>query len=124
MHFLRAHQCCQMKNAFIILTLLSVVVGFKAPIAWVFAALFGTFALYCLFTGKGKGGRVREKSPAAVAWEEAVDSALKDCPFCKSRIMKSAYECPYCGVLLEENSVASADDPDKEEKNAFKSEEK
>jgi hypothetical protein len=102
-----------MKNAFIILTLLSVVVGFKAPIAWVFVVLFGSFALYCLFTGKGKGRTAREKSAADVAWEEAVDSALKDCPFCQSKIIKSASECPYCGVLLEDIPSGETDAPDK-----------
>jgi len=104
-----------MKNAFIILTLLSVVVGFKAPIAWVFVVLFGTCALYCILTGKGTGGKVREKSAATVTWEDAVDSALKDCPFCKSKIVKSVSECPYCGVLLEDIPVERMDIPDKNE---------
>ncbi len=102
-----------MRNALIILTLIFFAVSLKAPIAWVFVALFGTFALYCILTGKGKGGKVREKSASAVAWEEAVDSALKDCPFCKSKITKSASECPYCGVLLEDNPAKGMDVPDK-----------
>ena len=102
-----------MKNAFIILTLIFVIIGIKVPIAWVFVILFGTFALYCLLTGKGTGGKVREKSAAAVAWEDTVDSALKECPFCKSKIIKSASECPYCGVLLEDNPVKGMDVPDK-----------
>ena len=108
-----------MKNAFIILTLLSVVVGFKAPIAWVFVILFGTCALYCILTGEGTGGKAREKSAAAVAWEDAVDSALKDCPFCKSKIIKSASECPYCGVLLEDSYEEGVEESDKEEKNTL-----
>jgi len=58
---------------------------------------------------------VREKSAAAVAWEDAVASALKDCPFCKSKIVKSASECPYCGVLLEDIPVERMDVPDKNE---------
>jgi hypothetical protein len=102
-----------MRNALIILTLIFVVVSLKAPIAGVFVALFGTLALYCLLTGKGTGGKVREKSAAAAAWEDAVDSALKECPFCKSKIIKSASECPYCGVLLEDNPVKGMDVPDK-----------
>jgi len=105
-----------MRNALIILTLIFVVISLKAPIAWVFVALFGTFALYCLLTGKGTGGKVREKSAAASAWEDAVDSALKDCPFCKSKIIKSASECPYCGVLLEDIPVEGIYVPDKDNK--------
>jgi len=105
-----------MKNAFIILTLLSVVVGFKASIAWVFVILFGTCSLYCILAGKGTGGKVREKTAATAAWEDTVASALKDCPFCKSKIIKSASECPYCGVLLDEIPEEGMEGPDKEEK--------
>lgn len=105
-----------MRNALIILTLIFVVLSLKAPIAWLFVALFGTFALYCLLTGKGAGSKVREKSAAALAWEDAVDSSLKDCPFCKSKIVKSASECPYCGVLLEDIPVEGMEESDKEEK--------
>ena len=105
-----------MRNAFIILTLLSVVVGFKAPIAWVFVILFGACALYSILTGKGTVGKAREKSDATVAWEDAVASALKDCPFCKSKIIKSASECPYCGVLLDDIPEEGMEESDKEEK--------
>lgn len=104
-----------MRNALIILTLIFAAVSLKAPIAWVFVALFGTFALYYIFTGKGTGGKAREKSAATVAWENAVASALKDCPFCKTKIVKSASECPYCGVLLEDGPVEGMEVPDKNE---------
>jgi hypothetical protein len=40
---------------------------------------------------------------------------LKDCPFCKSKIIKSDSECPYCGVLIEEIPAEGMDVPDKNE---------
>ena len=110
-----------MRNALIILTLIFAAVGLKTPIAWLFVALFGMFSLYCLFTGKGKGRSAREKTAAALAWEEAVDSALKDCPFCHSKIIKSAIECPYCGVLLEDVPAEETDAPDKNGENTVTS---
>ena len=105
-----------MRNALIILTLIFIALSLKAPIAWLFVALFGTFAIYFLLTGKGSGRKVREKSAAALAWEDAVESSLKDCPFCNSKIVKSASECPYCGVLLEDTSEEWMKKSDKEGK--------
>ena len=113
-----------MKNAFIILTLLFFVVSFKAPVAWVFVILFGVCALYCLFTGKGKAGKERDRGIAARDWEDTVASVLKDCPFCNSKIMKSASECPYCGESFKDKSLKSTGEFHKNEEGTVKSEEK
>jgi hypothetical protein len=113
-----------MKNAFIILTLLFFVVSFKAPVAWLFVIFFGVCALYCLLTAKSGVDKTYERDITIHEWEDTVASVFKDCPFCRSKVMKSAKVCPYCGELFEDHASKDTGEFSKKREGTVESEKK
>ena len=86
-----------MKNTFTVLTIILVLLGFVMPIAWAGAAVCGIIAMGARPEGLRADGKKRTGGLLGGLWDDfAVAGNTKICPFCKSRIPKSARKCPNC----------------------------
>jgi len=90
-----------MRNFFIGFTVVLILIGFVSPIVWVGAIITGILAVL----SRPPGLRPDGKPKSGGAFGGIIDSVviskkMKDCPYCKSKIMKDASKCPNCGEWL------------------------
>jgi len=87
-----------MKSFFSILTAILFAVGFIAPVAWAMAVVTAIIAIGCAPAGRRADGKRKTGGLLGGVWDElVVATKMKECPFCKSKIMKDASKCSHCG---------------------------
>jgi len=91
-----------MKAFFSIFTVLLVAVGFIVPVAWVFAIVTGIIAIIAAPAGRRADGKRRTGGLLGGLWDDVVIGLkMATCPHCKSKIIKDASKCPYCGEWVQ-----------------------
>jgi hypothetical protein len=92
-----------MKIIFSILTIVLIVIGFVAPLAWVAAIISGIIAIGIAPAGKRPDGKAKTGGLLGSIWDNyQVSKTMINCPFCKSKIMNEAAKCPNCGEWVKE----------------------
>lgn len=90
-----------MRNGFLLLTVLLVIIGFLAPLAWVGAIITGLLAIGSAPPGLRLDGQPRTGGLfGGLIDDMAIARKMVDCPYCKKKIMKTAVKCPYCQEAL------------------------
>jgi len=95
-----------MKRLFGGLTVGLIVVGFLAPVAWVFAILTGFVAIGVAPSGKRADGKNRTGGLFGGVWDAvAIKATMHECPYCRSLIPKDAAKCKHCGEWVDRTST-------------------
>jgi len=92
-----------MRNIFLGLTILLVLIGFIIPLAWVGAAISGVVAVASSPTGLRADGK--KKSGGLLGGfvdSVVVGYKMDDCPYCGAKIMHDAAKCKHCGEWVEQ----------------------
>jgi len=93
-----AHSTETMKQTFTILAVVLALLGFVMPMAWAGALVCGIIAAGSRPEGYRADGKRKTGGLFGGLWDDAsVSLSTKECPFCRSRIPKSAAKCPRCG---------------------------
>lgn len=93
-----------MRPFFGILTALLVAVGFIVPLAWIGAAVCALLAIGSAPSGKRADGKARTGGLlGGVIDNIAVASKMRDCPYCRAKIVKDAKKCPHCGEWVQKD---------------------
>ena len=92
-----------MKNFFIVLTVVLAIVGFFVPIVWVMAVATGIIAIGTAPSGTRPDGKRKSGGLLGPLFDNiAVGMKMRDCPYCKNKIMNDATKCPHCHELVTE----------------------
>ena len=87
-----------MRNLFIGLTAIFVILGFVFPPAWIVAIICCMLAIGSRPSGLRADGKKKTGGLLGGVWDDiTVASKMKNCPYCKSKIRKDASKCPHCG---------------------------
>lgn len=91
-----------MRNFFIGLTIILILIGFMMPLAWIGAIFTAILALASRPPGLRPDGKRRSGGLfGGIIDHIAISSKMRDCPFCKTKIMKKAQKCPNCGEWVK-----------------------
>ena len=91
-----------MRNFFSFLTIGLIVIGFICPIAWAGAFISGILAMASSPPGKRPDGKKKTGGLfGGMIDNYQIKNTMKDCPFCKSKIMKDATKCPNCRSTIK-----------------------
>ena len=100
-----------MRDFFTTLTIVLVIVGFWVPIAWVGAIITLILAIGCAPSGKRPDGKA--KSGGLLGWlfdDLEIALTMRDCPYCKTKVMKNAVKCPHCTEWIDEDARKKHED--------------
>jgi hypothetical protein len=96
------------RTFFAVLTIGFILVGFFAPLAWVGAVITGILAIGSAPPGRRPDGKKKTGGLLGGVWDDIVIGyKMKECPYCKSKIMEDASKCPHCGEWVVEEKRKS-----------------
>ena len=91
-----------MRPTFQILAIISVIVGFMFPAAFLGAIVFGFLAIASAPSGLRADGKPKTGGLLGGFWDDIVIGCkMDDCPFCGSKIMADVQKCKHCGQWVK-----------------------